>query len=86
VQNYFILKLGYKARHQEFPALARHILDVAPKSGKIVFENDEVRVIEITMMKGQTVPMHSHKMGLSYSLNAGRIRSMTEDGRSRCLM
>ena len=63
--------------------MATHILDVAPKSAKVIFENNEVRAIEITMMKGQTVPMHSHKMGLSYSLNAGRIRSMTEDGKSR---
>ncbi len=63
--------------------LARHILEVAPKSAKVVFENDAVRVIEITMRKGQTIPMHSHNKGLSYSLNAGKIRSMNEGGKSR---
>jgi len=61
--------------------LARHILKVAPKSAKVVFENDLVRVIEITMKKGQTIPMHSHNRGLSYSPNAGKIRSTTEDGK-----
>ena len=63
--------------------MARHILRVAPKSAKVVFENDVVRVIEITMRKDQKIPMHSHNKGLSYSLNNGRIRSTTEDGKSR---
>lgn len=64
-------------------ALARHILKVAPKSAKVIFENDEIRVIEIMMRKGQKIPMHSHNKGLSYSLNEGKIRSIGEDGRSR---
>ena len=56
---------------------------MAPKSAKVVFENDRVRVIEITMKKGQTIRMHAHNKGLSYSLNAGRIRSTGKDGKSR---
>jgi quercetin dioxygenase-like cupin family protein len=63
--------------------LAEHILKVAPKSAKVVFENETVRVIEMTMNKGQRIAMHSHNKGLSYSLNAGRIRSTREDGKSR---
>ena len=63
-------------------AFARHILEVAPKSAKVVFENDTVRVIEITMRKGQRIPIHSHNKGLSYSLNGGKIRSTNEDGKS----
>jgi quercetin dioxygenase-like cupin family protein len=63
--------------------LAEHILKVAPKSAKVIFENEVVRVIEITMRKRQTIPMHSHNKGLSYSLNGGKIRSMNEDGKSR---
>ena len=63
--------------------MARHLLKVAPKSAKVVFENNAVRVIEITMRKGQRIPMHSHNRGLSYSLNEGRIRSTNEGGRSR---
>jgi quercetin dioxygenase-like cupin family protein len=63
--------------------LAEHILKVAPKSAKVVFENDVVRVIEITMKKGQRVPMHSHNKGFSYSLNAGKIRSTGKDAKSR---
>lgn len=62
--------------------LAKHILKAAPDSAKVIFENESVRVIEITMRKGQTIPMHSHDKGLSYSLNAGRIRSVNEAGDS----
>jgi len=64
-------------------ALAKHILKVAPNSSKVVFENDAIRVIEITMRKGQKIPMHSHNKGLSYSLNDGKIKSVAEDGKSR---
>jgi quercetin dioxygenase-like cupin family protein len=63
--------------------LARHILKVAPTSAKVVFENDLVRVIEVTMRKDQTIPMHSHNKGLSYSLNKGKIRSTDGHGKSR---
>jgi quercetin dioxygenase-like cupin family protein len=63
--------------------LARHILQVAPKSAKVVFENDVVRVIETTMRKDQRIPMHSHNKGLSYSLNKGKIRSTDDHGKSR---
>ena len=63
--------------------MARHVLKVAPKSAKVVFENDAVRVIEITMRKGQRIPMHSHNRGLSYSLNEGKIKSTSGGGKSR---
>ena len=63
--------------------MARHILEVAPESAKVVFENEAVRVVEITMRKGQRIPMHSHNRGISYSLNGGRIRSTNEAGKSR---
>ena len=63
-------------------ALVEHILKAAPKSAKVVFENDAVRVIVTTMKKGQKVPMHSHCKGLSYALNGGKIRITTEQGKS----
>ena len=62
--------------------MADHILKVTPKSAKVIFENKAVRVIEITMKKGQRIPMHAHNKGFSYSLNAGKIRSTREDGGS----
>ncbi|HEV2225412.1 MAG TPA: hypothetical protein VGR56_01255 [Nitrososphaerales archaeon] len=62
--------------------MAKHILEVAPKSAKVIFENDVVRVIMTTMKKGQSIPLHSHNKGFSYSLNSGKIRIKTEAGKS----
>src|SRR5712692_5355124 len=80
-----LLILKHDRKETAAKALASHILKVAPKSAKAIFENDVVRVIEITMKKGQRIPMHSHNKGLSYSLNAGKIRSTGEDGKSRVI-
>ena len=55
---------------------------MAPKSAKVIFENNLIRVIEITMRKGDNVPMHSHNKGLSYSLTNGKIKSTGENGKS----
>jgi quercetin dioxygenase-like cupin family protein len=77
--------LKYSSDRPASKALAKHILKAAPKSAKVVFENDVVRVIEVTMRKGQRIPMHSHNKGLSYSLNDGKIRSTGKDGRSRVI-
>ena len=68
---------------RDVAGLAKHILKVAPESAKIVFENDTIRVIEITMKKGQSIPMHSHGRGFTYSLNEGKMRSTREDGKSK---
>jgi hypothetical protein len=62
--------------------LAKHILKVAPKSAKVVFENDVVRVIEITLRKGQKIPMHTHKRNLTYGLNESKFRSTDGKGKS----
>ncbi len=62
--------------------LAKHILEVAPKSAKVILENDAVRVIEVIMKKGQKIPMHSHNKGFGYSLDDGDIRTTNESGKS----
>lgn len=33
----------------------------APKNHKIVLENENVRVLEVTVLPGETEPVHSHK-------------------------
>ena len=61
--------------------MVEHLLNVAPKSAKVIFENETVRVVLTTMKKGQKIPMHSHNRGFSYSLNSGRVRSTGVDGK-----
>jgi hypothetical protein len=48
----------------------------------VIFENDTIRVIEITLKKGQKLGMHSHNKGLSYGLNKSKFRSTGPDGKS----
>ena len=62
--------------------MAVHILRAAPDSAKVIFENELVRVVLITMKKGKKIPMHSHNRGLSYSLNRGKIRSTNKEGKA----
>jgi len=33
---------------------------VAPANHKVIFENDEVRVLETTIAAGETTPLHTH--------------------------
>jgi len=62
--------------------MTKHILQVAPKSAKVVFENDEVRIIEITLKKGERIGMHSHNKGVSYGLNKSKHKYTGADGKS----
>jgi hypothetical protein len=62
--------------------LAEHILKVAPKSAKVVFENDKIRVIEIVMRKGQKLTMHSHMPNLMYGMTNSKFRTTSPDGKT----
>lgn len=42
--------------HDEFDGVA-----VAPANHHVLFENDEVRVLEITIAAGTTTPVHTHR-------------------------
>lgn len=58
-----------------------HITKVAPKSAKVIFENGSVRVILITMKKGEGFGPHSYRRGISYNIDRGRIRAREMDGK-----
>ena len=62
--------------------MAEHILKAAPKSAKVVFENDQIRVIEIVMRKGQKLTMHSHLPNLTYGVTNSKFRSTSASGKS----
>jgi len=62
--------------------LAEHILKVAPKSAKVVFENDKIRVIEVVMRKGQKLAMHSHMPNLAYGITNSKFKSTSPGGKS----
>ncbi len=62
--------------------MAEHILKVAPKSAKVVFENEKIRVIEVVMRKGQKLAMHSHMPNLAYGITSSKFRSTSPSGKS----
>jgi beta-alanine degradation protein BauB len=54
----------------------------APVGTRVVFENDRVRVWEIELQPGQTLPMHRHELDYVFVVvSGGRTTVEWEDGR-----
>ena len=54
----------------------------APKASRVLFENDDVRVIELNWKKGLKVEMHSHPKYFAYAITAIRYKSTSPDGKT----
>jgi quercetin dioxygenase-like cupin family protein len=59
---------------------AQDMVDVAGKQGKVVLENDRVRVIEIQIDPGASTGMHSHGDHLVVFLSGGMATQTMADG------
>lgn len=55
-------------------ALAADPLEVAPEMYKKNFENERVRVMNVTFAPGQSIPAHSHPDHFAYVLEAGTLK------------
>ena len=54
---------------------------VAPNNHKVIFENDEVRVLETTIAAGEKTPIHTHlRPTLMYVLSASHFIRRDENG------
>ena len=53
---------------------------VGPNIYKVIFENEKVRVSEITFKPGDTIPPHSHPDHFVYVLTAGKLAFSRPDG------
>ena len=52
-----------------------------PEHHTVLFENDEVRVLETTIRAGDTAPLHSHRTPtVSYVISGSHIHRRDEDG------
>lgn len=60
--------------------MADDAAQVAPHIYKVVFENDRVRVLEVTMQPGDSSEMHSHPDYFAYLLTDGKARFSTPSG------
>ena len=72
----FLLFFGIAA-HAQDP------LEVGPDIYKKVFENDRVRVCEITFKVGAKIGMHSHPDHFVYVLNDGKLKLSYLDGSTK---
>ena len=54
---------------------------VAPNNHKVIFENDEVRVLETTIAAGEITPFHTHlKPTVMYVLSGSHFIRRDENG------
>ena len=55
-------------------------VNISPQYYTVLFENDQVRVIEFRMHPGEKEPMHSHPKGVVRYLSDATFRSTRPDG------
>ena len=58
------------------------VVQVAPKSTKVLFENDKIRVLEMKFKKGQKLAMHSHPANFVYAVTSLKFKSVSETGKT----
>ena len=71
----FSLATGY--------AYAQDPVAVAPGKYKLLFENERVRVLEVQIAPGETVPTHSHPDHAGYSATACTLTITGSDGKAQ---
>lgn len=55
-------------------------LEVAPDMYKLVYQNDRVRVMQVTFQVGQKIAEHSHPDHFVYVLEGGNLKITKKDG------
>jgi quercetin dioxygenase-like cupin family protein len=55
---------------------------VAPESYKVLFENNDVRVLDVRLKKGGNSEMHSHPKSVVYCLNDSKAKFTFPGGKS----
>ena len=56
-------------------------VEVAPNNHKVIFENDQVRVLETTIAAGEKTPLHTHlRPTLNYVLSGSHFIRRDENG------
>ncbi|HUR79441.1 MAG TPA: DUF4440 domain-containing protein [Thermoanaerobaculia bacterium] len=58
------------------PLVAQDAAKVGPDVYKCIFENEKVRVCEVTFKPGASVAMHSHPQHLVYVMSSGKLHIM----------
>jgi hypothetical protein len=61
--------------------MAKRLTQAAPDAAKVLFENDRVRVVQLTVKKGTKVGMHTHPAYFAYAITPFDYKSITEGGK-----
>lgn len=56
------------------------IVKISPEVHTVVFENDMVRLLEVSVKPGASVPMHTNPENINYILQGGTLRLVEPDG------
>jgi quercetin dioxygenase-like cupin family protein len=56
------------------------IVRISPDVHRVIFENDTIRLLEVTVKPGATVPMHTNPENINYILEGGTLRLLNPDG------
>lgn len=56
------------------------IVKLSPDVHKLIFENDTIRMLEVCVRPGATVPMHTNPENINYILAGGTLRLIDPDG------
>jgi quercetin dioxygenase-like cupin family protein len=58
------------------------IVKISPDVHQVLFENDAIRVLEVTVKPGAKVPMHTNPTNVNYIVKPGTLRLINPDGSS----
>ena len=58
------------------------IVKISPDVHQVLFENDAIRVLEVTVKPGAKVPMHTNPENVNYIVKPGTLRLIDPDGSS----
>jgi len=64
-------------------ARAQDAMKVAPDRFKVLFENDQVRVLDYSAKAGEKLAMHSHPDHVIYNVSGGKTKFTTSDGKTQ---
>jgi quercetin dioxygenase-like cupin family protein len=59
---------------------ADDIVEISPDVHQVVFENETIRILEVTVKPGASVPMHTNPENINYILAGGTLRLFNPDG------
>jgi quercetin dioxygenase-like cupin family protein len=58
------------------------IVKISPDVHQVLFENNVIRVLEVTVKPGTKVPMHTNPENVNYIVKPGTLRLIEPDGSS----